>query len=121
MLTCVSKPLKRRGTDTPTRYSRIAQKTYSVWFAQFADRIGGKLATFTFANLTANVGYDKSPKVSLLYLSALSCHGIFLAPSLLLGKGKVSKTCTDVKESARGSASIAGVGRSKFMKCQKFV
>lgn len=99
------KTLKRRGTDT---YG-LAQDAYSVWFAHFAERIGAKLATFTFPNLMAIISIS------------IELPWYFPAPFLLFGKGKVSETCTDVKKSARGSASIPGVSRSKFMKCQKFV
>lgn len=85
--------------------SQMVWDTCSVWLAHFAERIGGRLVTFTFANLISNIGSANFPQISLLYLSVLSCHGIF-RHRLLLGKEKVRETCTDVKESAHGSASI---------------
>lgn len=107
--------------EAPTHMdSQMVWNTCSVRLAHFAERIGGKLATFTFANLISNIGSANFPKISRLYLSVLSCRGILRHPVCYLAKRKWEKHALTSRNLLVALLQLR-VGRPKFMKCQKFV
>ncbi len=105
---------------------QMAWKTKkTVWVVHFADRIGGKLATFTVDNLKANASYALITAALLSVFYLLCCCVSPWRSDLCMPRcaGTERKNGTDAGESTRCSVSTvrARIGRPKFLTCQKFI
>lgn len=101
-LTYVPKSLKRRGASVYAAADGLEDKDGVA--CPFAENVGGKLATFTVLNMTANVSAASSLLCTCfqpikgfwlhIFHHVLCHHGVFRCPLVTWSRRKLWETCS---------------------------